>query len=103
MRLVVLLCLAAAPVYADQFQSMQNATNLGSILASEGPCGLTLDPAGIEAWIANNVAPDDMQFASTLGTMTMGQEVMISEMTASAKIAHCASVRQTATTLGLIK
>lgn len=86
-----------------QMESMSRAQELGTVLGSEIFCDLTLDQAGIEAWIAANVAPDDLSFASSLQMMTAGQEFQQKDMSASSKTAHCAAVRQSARTMGLIK
>lgn len=104
-RLALILTFAPAIAFGQtaDLQSMQRAQELGSILASEKLCELTLDQPGIEAWIAANVAKDDLSFASNLQVMTMGQQYQQKDMTASAIIAHCAAVRQTATAAGLIK
>ncbi len=106
-RLLVFLLLVPNPTFAEDLQkrmeSMGRAQELGTVLGSENLCDLTLDQAGIEAWIAANVAPDDLSFASNLQTMTMGQEFQQNNMSASSKTAHCAAVRQSARTMGLIK
>lgn len=83
--------------------SLARASELGAILGSEEFCGLTLDQAGIEAWIAANVSKDDLSFPTNLQTMTMGQKYNQEGMSGSAKIAHCAAVKQSAAAAGLIK
>ncbi len=93
----------AAPAAAQTMASMQSATELGTVIGSEQACGLTLDQAGIEAWIAANVAEDDMSFASTLNMMVQGTAFQIEEMTQSAKTAHCAAVKRSAGKMGLIR
>ncbi len=95
--------LTTTSAVAQNLDGMMRANELATILASETLCGLTLDQPGIEAWIAANVAPDDLSFASQLQSMTMGQEFQMKNMTASAKTAHCAAIRHTAGTMGLIK
>lgn len=106
-RLIVVLAFMSFPAFAQDFaqqmKSMGNATGLGTVLASEEPCGLILDPVVIEAWIAANVDKSDLSFASTLNLMTMTYAAQVTGMTASAKIAHCATVKMTAGSLGLIK
>jgi hypothetical protein len=104
-HIALILGLAPGAVLAQtaDLQSMARAQELASILASEQACGLTLDQRGIEAWIAANVAPDDLAFASNLQVMTMGQEYQQKDMTASARTAHCAAVRQAARAAGLIR
>jgi hypothetical protein len=92
----------SAPGVAQDLNSMMRANELGAVLASEGVCKLSLNQAGIEAWIAANVAADDLSFAPNLSVMIMGQEHQIQGLSDSAKIAHCAAVRQTAKTMGLI-
>ncbi len=68
-----------------------------------GSRDLTLDQDGIKAWIAANVAPGDLSFANSLQVMTQGQEYQLKDITASAKIAHCAAVQQAAAASGLIR
>jgi hypothetical protein len=101
--LAALTAALATTASAQSLDGLISAGQLGTVLASETLCDLTLDPAGIETWIAANVAADDLSFASQLQTQVMGQEYLQKDMTASARIAHCAAVRQTATTMGLIK
>lgn len=85
-----------------RMKSTSNALGLGTVLASETACSLTLDPAGIAAWIAANVAPDDLSFAANLNLLTMGQTAQVAAMTTSSRIAHCAAVKQTAGAMGLV-
>jgi hypothetical protein len=99
----VLAGVAATAANAQDLNSMMRASELGNVIASEELCGLTLDQTGIEAWIAANVAKDDLSFAGNLQTMTMGQEFQQRDMSASAKIAHCAAIKQAAGAMGLIK
>lgn len=99
----LLLPTLASAQDSSPIASLARASELGAILGSEELCGLTLDQAGIEAWIAANVAKDDLSFATNLQTMTMGQKYNSEGMSASAKIAHCAAVKQSATAAGLIR
>lgn len=106
MRLITItlaLCPTIATAETDTLTSMQKASDLGNIIGSETLCGLTLDQAGIEAWISANVAKDDMSFASHLSATVGLSEYKHKDMTASAKTAHCAAVKQSATAAGLIK
>jgi hypothetical protein len=79
------------------------AIQLGNILGSEEPCGLSYDPAAIEAFIEKNVAADDMEFPGTLDMMTRAATRQIKEQGASAKTAHCSQVRRVAKANGFIK
>jgi hypothetical protein len=98
-----LLALSFSPAaQAQNLDSMMRSQELGTILASEKICDLTLNHAGIEAWIAANVAKDDLQFASSLNMITQGLTIQFSEFSAASKTAHCATVRMTAKTMGLI-
>lgn len=100
--LIALIALAAVPASSQSLESMQSAQQLGTVIASEKTCGLTLNQPGIEAWIASNVRNDDLEFASTLMMMTQGTEFQLAEMSASSRTAHCAAVRHTAKSMGLI-
>lgn len=89
--------LFATPAIAD---SMTTAVALGSVLASEEVCGLTYDQRAIEAYILKNVKADDMQFPSTLQTMTQGQMYQLKEMSKSQMTAHCSQIRRLAKSYG---
>ncbi len=106
-RFLALALAVTAPAYAQdlpaEMRSMQTAQQLGNILSSEELCALTLDPQKIEAWIAANVEPGDMAFASNLQMMIAGAGFTLSQMTASATTAHCAAVRQSAAHANLLR
>lgn len=87
----------SVPARAD---SMNTAVALGSVLASEEPCGLTYDQSAIEAYISKNVKADDMQFPSTLQMMTEGQKYQMKDMSASQMTAHCAQIKRLAKSYG---
>ncbi|MBN9044651.1 MAG: signal recognition particle [Rhizobiales bacterium] len=85
--------LSAAPARAD---SMVVANELGTILGSEEYCGLSLNQAGIEAYIEKRVRADDTQFAPMLNMMTEGTKVELRDQSPASKVAHCAQVRRSA-------
>jgi hypothetical protein len=82
--------------FKAQMKSMETATNLGTLLASEKTCDLTYDQEAIRQWIDQNVEPSDLGFPSTLALMTQGFEIQLSSMSESAKSAHCQSVMRAA-------
>lgn len=103
-----IICLAAigsatAAFAQNDFESMQIATDLGSVLASEEMCGLNYDQSAIEAFIVDKVPADDMGFASTLHMMTEGSKFNMKSMSASAKSAHCAQIKRVAKSYGFTK
>lgn len=104
-RILIAAALAAAstPVLAQGLESMKLATELGTVLASEEPCGLTFDQTAIAAFIEAKVPADDMGFASTLNMMTEGQKYQIEEMSASSKTAHCTQIKRVAASYGFIQ
>jgi hypothetical protein len=99
---MIVLAFPAASA-ADEMASMQQAMELGSILAAEQECGLAYDQAAISVWIDQNVDPSDMGFASNLGLMTKGAEFNSQGMSDSQKVAHCRSIEQTARHFGFVK
>lgn len=105
LRFALMTALLAAPASASaqNYQSMQMATDLGGILGSEQACRLSFDQAAIERWIDQNVDPSDMSFPSTLAMMTQGAEFQIQSMQGSALAAHCRSVERTARHFGFIQ
>lgn len=78
------------------------ASALGDVLASEGPCGFRYDQDAIKAFIAKNVAADDMEFASTLAMVTRVQEQEISSLPPSSKTAQCEQTERVARSYGFI-
>ncbi|MBB4955345.1 hypothetical protein H4S14_003381 [Agrobacterium vitis] len=90
------LGLTLLPPAARAADSMALANELGNLLASEGPCGLSYDQAAIEKFINSNVKDDDMRFPGTLSIMTKGAEVQIGNMSPSAKTAHCTQIKRIA-------
>ncbi|AQZ51933.1 hypothetical protein [Martelella mediterranea] len=95
--------LLGANAQAQDFEMMQLAQNLGDVLASEEPCGLTYDQDAIAAFIADKVPADDMGFNSDLSTMTMGASYMFANMSGSQKTAHCAQTERVAKSYGFIQ
>lgn len=95
--------LAAAWGGAAQADSMSVAMELGNVLGSEAACELTFDAAAIERFVESHVAADDMAFAGRLQMMTAGSEMQVQEMSASARIAHCAQIRRVARSNGFIE
>lgn len=88
---------------AQNFDSMQLAQNLGSVLASEEFCGLQYDQDAIRQFIESHVRADDMGFNSTLELMTGGVRYELEQMSASAKTAHCAQTARVARSYKFIK
>lgn len=83
--------------------SFEAATNLGKLLASELPCGLSYNHEAINQWIDTNVSADDMGFPSSLNAMTTGSGYLIESMTPTALSAHCHAVERTARNFGFIE
>lgn len=100
---IVLGCLLSSAATAQDFESMQRANDLATILGSEQKCGFAFDQAAISAWIDKNVDPSDMGFAGTLSMMTQGMEFQFGGMSQSALTAHCRAVEQTAKHYGFLK
>ncbi|RIA47316.1 signal recognition particle [Dichotomicrobium thermohalophilum] len=97
------LPLSAATAAAQDLESMNLANQLGTVLASEEACGLSYDQDAIAAFIEENVAADDMGFASTLRGMTKWQRSGLKSMSASERTAHCTQIRRVAVSYGFIK
>lgn len=91
------------PASTQSMQSMQIASDLGTLLASEDLCGLAYDHDAIDRFIDDYVDPSDMSFASTLQMMTDGQTFMMGDMSEAAKRAHCRAIGRTARHHGFIE
>ncbi len=83
--------------------STQIAIELGSVLASEEPCGLTYDQKEIENFIVNHIDERDMGFSSMLETMTMGSKFQFESLSASQRTARCIQIKRVAKKYGFTK
>lgn len=101
--IAVVLLILPMTVQAQSLQSMEAASNLGSILAAEKKCDLAYDQDAIGKWIEENTDPSDMGFASSLNMMTQGAEYSLQGMSESATTAHCRSIKRTAKHYGFIE
>lgn len=99
---VAALLAATGGASAMDVEITQLAFDLGALLASEEPCGLSYDQAAIAAFIDANVPPDAMSFSGDLTSATGLAEWQIEDQTESARTAHCASVTRTARYFGFI-
>jgi len=88
---------------AQDMKSIQTATELGSVLASEELCKLSFDQAAIAAYIEANVAADDMSFPSTLTMMISGSEYQLSSLSGSALTAHCTQIARIAKSYNFVQ
>lgn len=88
---------------SQSLETMQLATNLGTVIAAEGFCGLSYDQAAVAAYIEKNVKPGDMSFPSTLQMMIEGSKFQHQSMSPSAKTVHCAQIKRIAITYGFAK
>jgi hypothetical protein len=69
---------------------------IATLLGSEAACNLHFDQKAIERLIATRVAPDNLHFASRLGTYVRNEIYSLKDMPESARTAHCAQIRQVA-------
>lgn len=92
-----------ATVQAEEFNAELTAINFGTILAAEEPCGMSYQPSAIQKYVADIVPAEDVGFPATLTRWTRMQKSRVDDMTASEKVAYCASSRQTAAKLGFIQ
>ncbi len=106
MRIVLAMTAVAAltiSASAQDMKSIQTATELGSVLASEELCKLSFDQAAIAAYIEANVAADDMSFPSTLTMMISGSEYQLSSLSGSALTAHCTQIARIAKSYNFVQ
>lgn len=93
-----------APATAQSaLESMELASNLGTILASEEACGLTYRQEAIETFIDDRVSPENIGFPSELQSSTWIAGLQVSDMSDSALTAHCRAVSSSARHFGFIE
>jgi hypothetical protein len=97
----VFLALLTLPVQA-QFENMQIANQLGTILGSSGACNYQVNNEGIERYIEKNVEEEDLNFISTLNMMTESTRFTLNEMPEDQKKAHCYQAQRSARSNGLL-
>lgn len=102
MRIALVIALTASPAFAYE-DATATAYALGSVLGSEAPCGLSLDAASIEAFVAERVDPAEMGFAGYLAGIASAYAAQVEAMTEAAKAAHCKAVAGSAAHYGLLK
>ena len=88
---------------AQSLETMNLASNLGTVLAAEEACGLSFKQAAIEAFINDKVPADDMEFPSMLTVMTDGSRIQLKSMSQSQKTAHCRQISRIAKSYGFIE
>jgi hypothetical protein len=88
----IALALLIAPTPAPAITSWDAAEGLGSIIASEQACGLSLDGRAVTGWIEANVDRKDMKFTETLALHVRVKSRELAEMSQTMKEAHCAQV-----------
>ena len=100
--IVSLALLSSAAVAWSDLDRMKLSSSLGDILASEKPCGLIYKQDAISKFINSKVPPSDMEFPSHLDMQTQGRAIMLKEMSASSKTAHCRQIERVAKSYGFI-
>lgn len=99
-----LFALLCVPVPAYAYQDITKvAVELGNIIGSETACGYITSPDAVSAYVAANVDPSEMAFASGLYLSAAGTAAQISGMTPSGKAAHCTAVKRSAIHFKLVK
>lgn len=103
--LTISLAVAFSPqqAWTQSLESLELATNLGSVIAAEEYCGLNYDQAAVAVYIERKVKSGDMSFPSSLQMMIEGSKFQQQSMSASAKTAHCTQIKRIAQTYGFIK
>lgn len=100
---IAVMALMPSVLSAQDFQAMQKASSMGKLIGSETYCGLSFDQAAIDAWIEQNMKPDDLEFSGYIELGIAGEGYDQEDRSDSAKTAHCAAVRRSAIHLGLVK
>jgi hypothetical protein len=99
---IILIIIIFAPAYGDTLKSMETASNLGNVIASEEFCGLYFKQDAIRIFIEKSIDSSDMGFPSMLNTMILGTKYQFNEMSKSQKTAHCAQVSRIAQKYGFV-
>ncbi len=100
---VAMSCVVSVPAARAQADTYETAVNLGSMLASETPCGLTYDQAAIQAFIGDNVPPSEMGFADQLASMTRLAASSLEGVSGSKLTAHCSAIAASAAHFGFVE
>jgi hypothetical protein len=104
MRKTIIAVAAAAavlmPASAYAKDSTDIALALGTVLASEEFCGLNYDQAAIQEFVRKRVSSDDMDFPSSIESVTAGARIENQTMSDSAKTAHCTQIARIAKSYG---
>lgn len=97
--LVLVGSTALADEYPDQFIF---ASQLGTLLGSELPCGMSYDIQAVNAYIDANADPKDLSVLSQLNFHTFSTKGGLETMDATAKAAQCRVAARSAAALGFV-
>lgn len=100
---IIMLAMLPSIASAQSIETIDKATNLGTMLAAEKVCGLSYDQTAISQWIDDNVASDAMDFSGTLSSMIVFAKYQLSELSPSERTAHCRSIIRTAKHYGFVE
>jgi hypothetical protein len=101
--IAVALLVSSTGARSQKIDSLQLAVHLGNLLASEEFCGLKFDQAAITKFIDENVDATDMEFPSSLESMTNGSRYQQKSMSESQKTAHCRQTTRLSESFGFLK
>lgn len=76
--------------------SSEVASQLGTVIASEEFCDLKYNQDAVQKFIEQNVKADDMEFPENLAMAIRVRLSDNSDISSSAKTAHCAQIRRIA-------
>lgn len=97
--IVLTLCTWAR---AGDFDLFAVSEGLGSLIASEEPCGLTFSHDAVGRWIEANVPADNIDFPNFLDRAIEGHKMAIADLSATALVARCAQIARAAKSHGFI-
>ncbi|MEO0678825.1 MAG: hypothetical protein AAF192_00255 [Pseudomonadota bacterium] len=95
-RLIALAVLIPVAAQANSLASMQVATELSVVIASETVCDFKVDSAKAQAFIERKVPVDDLGFAPMLNLMIEGNRHEISSKSGVELDTHCFQTRRAA-------
>lgn len=95
------LGLAAGTACAES--GLEMAMNLGTVIGSEEPCGLSYNIGAIERFVAANIPDDDMTFMDSMNASVWAAGEDMQGYSEAQKAAHCAQIRRIALRNGFIE
>lgn len=101
LAVIAVFALAKCAMAMTDGEAYSAAEAIGTIIASEGPCHISLDQDAIRAWVNTTVPADRLDYPSMMSGAVALAGYRLKDMGQSEMTAHCTAITNSAKALGL--